>query len=97
MVFVDGLVRVEHQIIVDTIDAFFAGSWVIIIMELGHCHIQIVQPSDEVVAEGFVPFTVRIHPFLVVVLLQFFQKVEQVIEIHGLLDVGCWMLVVKSL
>ena len=99
MIFINGFVWVEHQIIVDSVDAFFSGRRVVVIMELPHGHVQIIQPSDEIIPEGSVPFSVGIHPFLIIVLLQFFQKVEQLVEIHmhkrsdffGICDNGCWI------
>lgn len=96
MVLVHGLVRVEHQIVVDAVDALLARSGVIIVMELCHGHVKVIQPHYKIVPEGSVPFSVCIHPFLIVVLLQFFQKMEQVFKIHWMLcsmpDAHCLVL-----
>ncbi len=86
MVFINGLMGMEHQIVVDAVDALFARGGIIIPVQAGQGGVKLIQPGDEFVPDRFVPFPVGVHPWLVVVLVKFLQKVEQLAKIHFKID-----------
>ncbi len=85
MIFVDRFVRVKHQIVINPIDAFLSRSIVILIIDSGQLGVHSIEPSYKTVAHLLVPFAVVVHPFFVVVLLEFFQEVDKMGKVHFLI------------